>query len=314
MSHFNVAVILDGETSLDDLLAPYCENTDNPEFLEFFDIQDEYEKKFNTETMDAIQAQDGVWHTPFDDCFKTQTTEQFYENSLTGSGPRCWWEKDANGNKVFFYYSHEGCATSERPISELFENFDAYIDYVGYRRDESQGRYGWWGNPNAKWDWYLVGGRWKGMLKASCGENGQPSFVSPVKNKIGYYDIARIGDVDFSPDQDAYQRAIRFWEVVVEEQPLRENENKEDFFSLCKKEYYFEYYKTKEQYARECSEFSTFAVVTNDGEWHEKGTMGWFGMSSETGEESRQWHNSWFDTFIKNADPDWRIAIVDCHI
>ena len=29
-------------------------------------------------------------------------------------------------------------------------------------RDPKTGRYGYWRNPNAKWDWYSTGGRWAG--------------------------------------------------------------------------------------------------------------------------------------------------------
>ena len=42
--------------------------------------------------------------------------------------------------------------------------------------------------------------------------------------------------------------------------------------------------------------------------------MGWFGCSSETQEEAKQWNDSYFDTFIKNANPEHYIIIIDCHI
>ena len=314
MSHFSVAVILDGESSIEALLEPYAENTENPQYLEFNDVESEYTQQYETETMKAVQTPDGLWHIPTDSCFKKETTREFYQNAIENPEIRCWREYDGNGNEMFYYYCHENCIIEERPVSDVFSNFDAYMEYIGYKRDEKKNRYGWWGNPNAKWDWYLVGGRWKGSLKARCGKHGQASLVQPIETQNGYYDIARIGDVDFSPDEEERQKALRFWEVVVEGQPLKEDEDADDFFSFYKKEYYLEYFGTKEQYVRECSEFSTFAVVTNDGKWHEKGQMGWFGMSSETGEESRNWHNSWFDAFIKDINPDWHIAIVDCHI
>jgi hypothetical protein len=64
-------------------------------------------------------------------------------------------------------------------------------------------------------------------------------------------------------------------------------------------------------------EFITYAVITPDGVWHEKGKMGWWGYSSETPKESEEWVKSWYDKFI---DPFIRlkeehiITIVDCHI
>ena len=61
-------------------------------------------------------------------------------------------------------------------------------------------------------------------------------------------------------------------------------------------------------------EFSTYAVVTSDGEWHGCGEMGWFGMSSETPEESEDWDINYYKNFIATADPEDWITIVDCHI
>lgn len=46
-----------------------------------------------------------------------------------------------------------------KPIEEFAE------DYFGYRRDENGERFGYYENPNAKWDWYLIGGRWTGFFK-----------------------------------------------------------------------------------------------------------------------------------------------------
>ena len=45
-----------------------------------------------------------------------------------------------------------------------YKDIDEYAeDYHGYKKID--GRYGYLRNPNAKWDWYQVGGRWSGLLK-----------------------------------------------------------------------------------------------------------------------------------------------------
>jgi len=59
--------------------------------------------------------------------------------------------------------------------------------------------------------------------------------------------------------------------------------------------------------------FGTYAVVKN-GEWFQKGEMGWWGMSSETEEESIKWDEGFFKNFIKPLSPDTKLTIVDCHI
>lgn len=38
-------------------------------------------------------------------------------------------------------------------------------DYCGYELDKEKGEYGYWENPNRKWDWYQLGGRWNGYFQ-----------------------------------------------------------------------------------------------------------------------------------------------------
>lgn len=59
--------------------------------------------------------------------------------------------------------------------------------------------------------------------------------------------------------------------------------------------------------------FSTFAVIV-DGNWFEKGEMGWFGLSSATIEDEQKWAENYFDNFIANLPEDAYLTVVDCHI
>ena len=151
-------------------------------------------------------------------------------------------------------------------------------------------------NPKSKWDWWSEGGRWSGMLKLKDG---------------GTADTARIGDIDFTPEEAEYKRALRFWDVIVEHKPQHPGE---DFFSIYRDEYYRQYYGDRETYARTMAAFSTYAVVTPDGEWHQKGQMGWWGMSSETPDEAKSWEADYMKRFIETADPELILTVVDCHI
>ena len=54
-------------------------------------------------------------------------------------------------------------------------------------------------------------------------------------------------------------------------------------------------------------------MITPDGEWSEKGEMGWWGMSSETEESTKnfeEYQKEMFDKYIENGV----VTIVDCHI
>lgn len=169
-------------------------------------------------------------------------------------------------------------------------------------------------NPSAKWDWYVIGGRFAGLLKAKTGKHGEGSAFAANPKVDGAFDVARVGDVDFSSDVEKYMEATRFWEVYVEGKPLRDRENADQFSSFYPKEWYLDEYKDKETFLKAVTSFQTFACVTPDGEWHECGQMGWFGESSETADERLDWTLNFKKRFIDIADPDWLIAITDCHI
>ncbi len=183
-----------------------------------------------------------------------------------------------------------GCATDE-DFYEHFIDEDTLTDKEGNELTTY--------NPDSKWDWYEVGGRWSGLIKTKSGQ---------------CVDSAMIKDIDFSPDKKEYEMYKRWWEVAIDGEPLKKGEKKEDFESWYKKEYYLDRYKDKETYAKLQTSLSTFAVVTPDGKWNEKGSMGWFGTSSETGDESYEWDTHFKERFIDTFPEDTIVTIVDCHI
>lgn len=162
-----------------------------------------------------------------------------------------------------------------------------------------------------------MGGRWsdKLKLKTGCqGNRGERSWTNANQpSRAGYCSQAQLKDVDFSPDQEVYDKECRFWEVVVEGDSIREGEDPKQFYTPYKRECYLEKFENKERYARSCASFSTWAVVTPDGEWHEAGTMGWFGTSDATAESISEYENEW-QRIMLEADPNLWISIVDCHI
>lgn len=101
------------------------------------------------------------------------------------------------------------------------------------------------------------------------------------------------------------------WEVLVEGHKLREDEN---FVKLWKPEYYLERYGDKETFIHRESAFSTYAFVTAEGQWHEQGRMGWFGMDDATNESIAGYEEA-FQAYLQEArEKGLAITIVDCHI
>jgi hypothetical protein len=83
-----------------------------------------------------------------------------------------------------------------------------YPDYNTYLTDwhdiDDVTKQGYWHNPNAKWDWYTLGGRWTGFFKLkpnTSGEIGAPGLLTSPAEK-GYADSVYKKDIDFEMPSD----------------------------------------------------------------------------------------------------------------
>jgi len=165
-------------------------------------------------------------------------------------------------------------------------------------------------NESSKWDWYVIGGRWKNLLRVKSSSGGGRADTAPIK-EVDWEALNRITKKDV-----AYGK--RFWEInVLGKKETKAERASGEYSSMYKKEYYIERYGNVEKFVKIHGIFSTFAVVTPDGEWNEKGKMGWWASSSETPEEANAWAESWYETFVKpylKSKEEFYITIVDCHI
>lgn len=185
-------------------------------------------------------------------------------------------------------------------------------DWHGYGFNEKEQAYGYFCNPNAKWDWFSIGGRWTGYFKPKENKTGKLGRPGVFKNKAndGYVDIIRKGDVDWkSMKADNRKQALETWTKKLEKQnPKKPTSDFESTFKPCSKE---ELEKRKNDFIRINSSSSTFAVI-KDGKWYERGQMGWWACVSNE-EDPDDW-NKKFDELIDNLSDDTYLALVDCHI
>lgn len=236
-------------------------------------------------------------------------------------------EEIIQNEKVRYERYKQGLSNGEN--DEWFEKYNKGVDwsdddsiikhYYEYwsdeEHDEDYNRLSTY-NPNSKWDWYSLGGRWINTLKlkekvAPIAES-RPSLIQFELPEDGYTDHAQMKDIDFTPSKKEIKNAERFWEVVVEEQPLRPDEKEEDFHTWWKKEYYLDKYGSKEEYVRCQTELFTYALLY-EGEWIEPGEMGWFGMENST-KDSNEWYRERFREIVSNLSPEDYISVIDCHI
>lgn len=225
------------------------------------------------------------------------------------------------------HYTVAVFSRDENQVDELLAPFNEDVEpgypFAVFEEDDDYdvdavcGKRGYWHNPDARWDWYCIGGRWAGLLKLKeeCVDKYFPSNNGELRNYAGQIscDSALVEDCDFSPDQDDYNRALRFWDIVVEGKPKTAEEEK-SFFGLYSGEYYVKQYGTRENYAKHQAAFLPYAFLTEDGEWHETGHMGWWGMDDATS-DSRETYMEEFEAYLEEArKKGLRITIVDCHI
>jgi hypothetical protein len=187
-------------------------------------------------------------------------------------------------------------------------------------------------NPNSKWDWYEIGGRWNKILlvkeEVKDIEEGTPSWgnLDSINKKApeGFKWVtgAKIKDIEFEKAiefNNTYNKSIRFWELYVEGQEPQNEEEKEMIkWEIYKKEYYIERYETKENYAKINSIFTTWALLDEKGwhekGWHEKGEMGWFAIANDTKDSELLFIEKFTETIQKPENQDKYLVIVDCHI
>lgn len=154
-------------------------------------------------------------------------------------------------------------------------------------------------NPNSKWDWYEVGGRWRDIL------------YDKAYNKMTSW--CRIGDIDFNKCVKMSEEDARYlWEVAV--LGLHKNEEKaKELFILWKPEYYIERYGNIENFIKIKTTFALYAIADKDG-WHQKGQMGWFGCDDSTLESELKFLDKFQDYMSDEKNQDKVLIIVDCHI
>lgn len=280
MSHFAVAVFTEpnGKTA-EELLAPYDENIEMERYVKYTKEQliEKGRKKiedYSTKGPYAEFLKDPEKYTS--DC-----QNESHINYLKNEFPKSlkWTDEDIYQDEIKFYEEDQIGADGE-----------VYSTY----------------NPKSKWDWWAEGGRWGGMLLIKSRKSvAYPSdWNCSGKNAIEGYawvNSARISDIQWDKiqEQERLER-IKYWE---------EAQDKDD--TLRHIQYGIGKGMTRDEYINKESSFSTFAVIMPDGQWYEKGKMGYWACVSN---EEEVWGEKYKERFLGKAAPEWTLTIIDCHI
>lgn len=172
--------------------------------------------------------------------------------------------------------------------------------YFGYelREDGAYARY----NLNGKWDWYVIGGRWNNTLPIKNYTPNKDEDYDGYENKCEG-NVCRIKDIELHEELNE-----------LEERKLRKKyQSLIEGKGMYKAEYIQRKYPTFETYLKDYTTFNTYALLTSKGEWVEPGKIGWFGCSSASPEEERDFSDIFIQK-LQEEDPENYFIVVDCHV
>ena len=364
MSHFSVLVITPKKptkTSLAAILQPWhefeCTGVEDRYVIDV-DVTDQVVELWG-EAKDVVRRPDGS--------IASRYSNEFYTKS---SGT-----KDFMGKPEMEFELPAGCTLET--VSQAVLSLK-----TGETQEEFAREYGGWvkrgdryydrTNPNKKWDWWMVGGRWTGHFKPGydpdqdptkretcwlCGGTGtRLDMISangcngcrgsgvkttwPTQWKAMDSDQLPLGDIPVAElrahaEQEAAKkfdlferlragRTIKTWAEVQAEYLNDSNTGRTAYHAQpalqdIRKAKEFEWLEP-ERYACDRATFikragdgamSTFAVV-KDGQWFERGKMGWWACVS--GEKDKDAWNEEFAKLIDGLPPTTWLTVVDCHI
>jgi len=326
MSHFTVLVRIPAaelenhdEESIKNVLAdklqPYhefeCTGVKDQYVIEM-DETDEHMASYEEETFDAVFNSDGVFVSS-----KYSSKLSHYKNRDDELVLPTGWE-------------------IRNTLIKDVMSFEEYLtDWHGYRMDGTysdfrDGRFYRYTNPNRKWDWWTVGGRWSDHFLDNNGEyhdiitkgewNIEQASADSVVKYMPYYDLYashEFVNTYLSWDEcralnedDMSKARSMYWEQPFREEfkELMSQIDGEESWIAREPDYFWNVSREQFIIDRVFGAIGTYAVL--DDAWYEKGEMGWFGMSHN---ENDKW-NEMFIEKVKSFDDNDLLILVDCHI
>lgn len=372
MSHASLLVITDekpSEQALAPLLQPWHEfecTGDDDQYVQDIDKTEEYRKNWLEHTSTMVRVEDGLLVDAYEDRFYRDPTPEetaTIRPSGMGFGHGVSWASkdwgDGRGYRAKIRYVPEGCNEVKVPTAQL-ETFSQFIESWDGLKPVKRGekpdfaeehKYGYMllgpdgnvlkavrrTNPNKKWDWWTIGGRYSSRL-------------IPKGNPSARLDICRRGDLDLDAMKE-YQVAKRqewaqgcvkkaeatmadldiacrvkhhidaAWQALPEPRPRGQ-----EFHAWVEAgggdwPIYAKLSRPNWELPEPAPNQSVFDwieaappltawAVMMDNQWFEKGKMGWWGMSSD---DKANWEDHFSDLFALICEDQW-LAVVDYHI
>lgn len=168
------------------------------------------------------------------------------------------------------------------------ETFETFMEGWSNDKQNDQGVWGRMTNPNAKWDWWTVGGRYSNRL---------------IDGRRAPGDTLMKSACDWGAM--AYQRRINriaSWNEATNDRGFTDNRKQIEFI------YGIPVDADRDTFVETDPGFQCFALLNSHG-WHEKSKMHWFAMHDENPDWPAEFRR------LLDAVPDhYFLTVVDCHI
>lgn len=149
--------------AVEEVMAPYSAEA-SEEYMEFADMTEELKADY-AKSVDCLKLPNGKIVECGSYPYSSKYSIVDGKASQNEVGPLRHTKRTKQSRKIQYL---PNC-----PRQRVYKTFEKYAeDYRGYEYNEEEKGYGFYGNPNAMWDWYQIGGRWPVtfLVKADCTE------------------------------------------------------------------------------------------------------------------------------------------------
>lgn len=184
-------------------------------------------------------------------------------------------------------------------------------------------------NPNKKWDWYQIGGRWKGYLLHKNGNR----VDSLSKGNWAIDQLIEQVTTEANKEFDRFEEVTkglpmaRAWDELLQDKSFDDIQKRKEFYhnqpmikawSEANKNVWMDAFGPFSRGRNHYIESEIFASIipyayVNNQTWKAIGEMGWFGVSTNEVDDEISWCKQTLEE-IKSLPDDTIITIVDCHI
>ena len=307
--------------AVDELLEPYCESTENPDYLEFEDHTDELKDEYENKSVDCIKLPGGRIVSIHNSIVYGKYT---VHNGMVYQ-KRFGQLKNEKRSKT----AKKMTALTDYPYKKLYKSFKDFAEmerYMDYN-DEYEG-YGYVYNPDAFYDWYCIGGRWPKLflIKEDCtdftvGDRDYPDEYYKAPDGYKWAAAARKKDIQWKEMNrcffdDAIQKYKRYKEifetgVIPENEYFQITDNSLKSFGsiLYQKGETLSEFLTRIELKEQCKHtFSQYVhAYLQDGIYH------CYDECQRDGDVNEMWRTM-VDEFYTSLDDDTVLVSVDCHI